>query len=138
MRRHRQSVTMIVTTKATSTTSWTTTSAPMSHPFRGRKGGGRRTRRTPPFPLFRCRVPSLGQVVADVAEDVLDLPAQEDHGDDHGDGNDSDDEGIFDHALTVVLAEEALDLHGVPLSRTHCRYMPRPRQLGHRSRPVRP
>jgi hypothetical protein len=71
-------------------------------------------RRAPRFP--RVRALRLGQVVPDVAEDVLELTAQEDHGDDHGDGDDSDDEGVLDQALTVVIAEEALDVHGTPLS----------------------
>src|SRR5207237_2453564 len=65
-----------------------------------------------PSPAF-ARL-SLGQVVPDVAEDVLDLAPQEDHGDDHGDGDDRDDEGVLDQALTVVLADEAVNTHRRP------------------------
>ena len=50
----------------------------------------------------------LGQVVADVAEDVLELAAKEDHGHDDGNGDDSDDECIFDEALTLFVTEEAI------------------------------
>src|SRR5437868_8565217 len=55
--------------------------------------------------VFRC-VRELGEVVADVAEDVLDLAAKEDHRDDHGDGNDGDDECVLDQALAFVVAQE--------------------------------
>jgi hypothetical protein len=55
-------------------------------------GGGRRGR--------------LGEVVADVAEDVLELIAKEDHCDDHGDRDDGDDECIFDETLAVLFPEE--------------------------------
>ena len=64
--------------------------------------------------LLRYGEGALGEVVADVAEDVLNLTAEEDHGDDDGNGDDSDDEGILDQALAVVLAEEALNAHGDP------------------------
>src|SRR2546430_15178585 len=54
-----------------------------------------------------CDCPrALGEVVADVAEDVLDLAAEEDHRDDHGDGDDGDDECVFDQALAFVVAQE--------------------------------
>src|SRR2546423_223185 len=48
----------------------------------------------------------LGEVVADVAEDVLELTAQEDHGDDDSDGNDSNDECVFHQSLALVVTEE--------------------------------
>jgi hypothetical protein len=51
-----------------------------------------------------ARVGSLGEVVADVAENVLDLASQEDHRDDDGDGNDCDDEGVLNEALAFVFA----------------------------------
>src|SRR5258705_2238432 len=49
----------------------------------------------------------LGQVVADVAEDVLDLTTKEDHGDDDGNRDDSDDECILDEALALFVTEES-------------------------------
>jgi hypothetical protein len=49
----------------------------------------------------------LGQVVADVAEDVLELATKEDHGDDHGDGDNGNDECIFDKPLTFFVTEES-------------------------------
>src|SRR4029077_9833224 len=114
MRCHRQSVTMIVTTKATRMRSWSASSASISGPAPLLRTKGRRSpsRRAPPFPHI-CAL-RLGEVVADVAEDVLDLTAEEDHRDDDGDGDDSDDEGILDQALAVILAEEALNAHGRP------------------------
>jgi hypothetical protein len=48
----------------------------------------------------------LGEVVADVAEDVLELTAQEDHGDDDSDGDDSNDECVLHQALAFVVTEE--------------------------------
>jgi hypothetical protein len=111
IRCERQSVTMIVTTKATRMTSWTASSAWIPHPSADERAAVA-FRRAPPFP--RIRLLRLGQVVPDVAEDVLNLPTQEDHGDDHSDGDDSDDECVLDQALTVVLAEEALNTHGHP------------------------
>jgi len=48
----------------------------------------------------------LREVVADVAEDVLDLTPKEDHGDDHGDRDDGNDERVLDQSLTAVVAEE--------------------------------
>src|ERR1700682_2243428 len=103
---------MIVSTKPTRTTSWTTSSAsiPLSPP-RGRKSGVA-LKRTPPSPRIRAR--RLGQVVPDVAEDVLDLATQEDHRDDHGNCDNGNDECVLDQALTVVVAEEALKAHGDP------------------------
>ena len=49
---------------------------------------------------------ALGEVVADVAEDVLDLAPQEDHRDDDGDGDDCDDERVLNEALSFVFADE--------------------------------
>jgi len=49
----------------------------------------------------------LGQVVADVAEDVLELATKEDHGHDDGNGDNGDDECIFDEALTLFLTKES-------------------------------
>jgi hypothetical protein len=48
----------------------------------------------------------LGEVVADVAKDVLDLAPQEDHRDDDGDGDDCDDERVLNEALSFVLTDE--------------------------------
>src|SRR2546427_3755165 len=48
----------------------------------------------------------LGEVVADVAEDVLKLTAQEDHGDDDSDRDDSDDECVLHETLAFVVTEE--------------------------------
>src|SRR5438105_5498701 len=48
----------------------------------------------------------LGEVVADVAEDVLELTAQEDHGDDDRDGDNSDDECVLHETLAFVVTEE--------------------------------
>ena len=47
---------------------------------------------------------SLGEVVADVAEDVRNLAAKEDHRDDNGNGDDGDDECVFDQTLAFVVA----------------------------------
>src|SRR2546423_3741153 len=113
MRRHCQSVTMIVTTKATRMTSGIANSVSISGAAPSRR---RKERRSPPGerrPFLISRL-DLGEVVADVAEDVLDLAPQEDHGDDHGDGDDRDDEGVLDQALTVVLADEAVNAHRRP------------------------
>jgi hypothetical protein len=61
-----------------------------------------------PGPLDRCDIQTrLRQVVADVAEDVLELTTKEDHGDDDRDGDNSDDECIFDKALTLFVTEES-------------------------------
>ena len=49
----------------------------------------------------------LGQVVADVAEDVLELTTKEDHGDDDRDGDNGNDECVFDEALTLFVTEES-------------------------------
>jgi hypothetical protein len=53
----------------------------------------------------------LREVVADVAEDVRDLIAEEDHRDDDRDGDDRDDECIFDEALAFLFADELLKIH---------------------------
>jgi hypothetical protein len=45
----------------------------------------------------------LGEVVADVAEDVLDLTAEEDHGNDDRNGDNGDDESVFDKSLAFVI-----------------------------------
>src|SRR3990167_3299335 len=47
---------------------------------------------------------ALGQIVADVAEDVLQLALQEDHGDDDRDGDDGDDECVLHQSLAFVVA----------------------------------
>jgi hypothetical protein len=49
---------------------------------------------------------ALGQVVADVAEDVLELAAKEDHGDDDRDGDDGNDECVLDEPLAFVVTNE--------------------------------
>src|SRR3990170_2505501 len=49
---------------------------------------------------------ALREVVSDVAEDVLDLPLQEDHRDDDRDGDDGDDECVFHQSLAFVVANE--------------------------------
>src|SRR5207245_4850218 len=48
----------------------------------------------------------LGEVVADVAEDVRNLAAQEDHRDDNGNGDDGDNECVLDQTLAFVVAQE--------------------------------
>jgi hypothetical protein len=48
----------------------------------------------------------LGEVVADVAEDVLQLAAEEDHGDDDRDGDNGNDECVLDQTLAFVVTEE--------------------------------
>jgi hypothetical protein len=53
----------------------------------------------------------LREVVADVAEDVLDLLAEEDHRYDDRDGDDRDDECVFHEALAVFLTDELLKIH---------------------------
>src|SRR5687767_14676780 len=80
-----------------------------------RPRAGRRSTR-----LQKCqRV--LGEVVADVAEDVLDLVAKEDHRDDDGDGDDGNDECVLDKSLAVVFADEVLEIHTwTPLSTEAC------------------
>jgi hypothetical protein len=61
-----------------------------------------------PGPLVGCDIAdALGQVVADVAEDVLELAAKEDHGHDDGNSDDGNDECIFDEALTLFVTEES-------------------------------
>src|SRR5438132_11503364 len=70
IRRQRQSVTMIVTTKATRIASWAASSASIPLPY-SRTKGRRSPSATPPSAAFALL--SLGQVVPDVAEDVLDL-----------------------------------------------------------------
>jgi hypothetical protein len=52
----------------------------------------------------------LGEVVADVAKDVLDLASQEDHRDDDGDGDDCDDERVLNEALSFVFTNECQHL----------------------------
>src|SRR5207247_10057355 len=54
------------------------------------------------FSSLRC----LGEVVADVAEDVRNLAAKEDHRDDNGDGDDGDDKCVFDQTLSFVVTQE--------------------------------
>jgi len=49
---------------------------------------------------------SLGQVVTDVAEDVLQLAAKEDHGHDHGDSDNSNDESVLNETLALFLTKE--------------------------------
>jgi hypothetical protein len=51
-------------------------------------------------------VVALGQVVANVAEDVLQLAAKEDHGHDHGNSDDGNDEGVLDKTLALFLTKE--------------------------------
>jgi len=43
---------------------------------------------------------------ADDAENVLKLTTEEDHGDDDGDGDNSNDECVLDQALAFVVTEE--------------------------------
>src|SRR5438552_7205747 len=59
---------------------------------------------------------SLGEVVPDVAEDVLELTAKEDHGDDDGNGDNGNDEGVLDESLPFVVTEECEHLLRPPLS----------------------
>src|SRR6266550_7498653 len=56
----------------------------------------------------RRPAPRLGEVVADVAEDVRELVAEEDHRDDDRDRDHRDDERVFDEALTPLVAPKAL------------------------------
>ena len=58
-----------------------------------------------PAVIFSCSL-ELGEVVADVAEDVRNLAAKEDHRDDNGDGDDGDDECVLDQTLAFVVAQE--------------------------------
>jgi hypothetical protein len=53
----------------------------------------------------------LREVVADVAEDIRDLIAKEDHRDDDRDRDDRDDECIFDEALAFLITDELLKIH---------------------------
>src|SRR5207249_11143767 len=63
----------------------------------------------------------VGEVVADVAEDVRSLAAKEDHRDDNGNGDDGDDECVFDQTLAFVVAQEC-EHYSVPLScRSRCK-----------------
>src|SRR5438045_6521555 len=95
---------MIVTTKATSTRSSSTRRlsviTPLRETDRAAFSCAARSR------VFRCSR-ALGEVVADVSKDVLDLTAQEDHRDDHGNGDDGDDECVFHEALPALVAHEA-------------------------------
>src|SRR5438309_608656 len=66
----------------------------------------------------------LGEVVADVAEDVLKLTAQENHGDDDSDRDDSDDESVLHETLAFVVTEECEHPNSpsfLPCSAGHCR-----------------
>jgi hypothetical protein len=50
--------------------------------------------------------PSLHpQSAGDVAEDVLDLVAEDDQDHDDDDGDEDQDEGVLNHTLTFVIAE---------------------------------
>src|SRR6266511_956184 len=105
MRRKRQSMYMTATRSAVSTTF----STALSRSKLAVKGAppsidDERRRYSAPLILCTCVGRSLGEVVADVAEDVLDLAPQEDHRDDDGDGDDCDDEGILNEALAFVFA----------------------------------
>jgi hypothetical protein len=57
----------------------------------------------------------LREVVADVAEDVLDLVAKEDHRDDDRDRDHRDDQCVLDQALPVVVTDELLKDHDLLL-----------------------
>jgi hypothetical protein len=76
-------------------------------------GPGGVLRRRPVVVFSNSR--GLGEVVADVAEDVRNLAAKEDHRDDNGDGDDGDDECVFDQTLAFVVAQEC-EHYSVPLS----------------------
>src|SRR5437867_8831372 len=68
-----------------------------------------RTKRSARLSPGRSPFPARGRlrkVVADVAEDVLKLTAQEDHGNDDSDGDDSNDECVFHQSLAFVVTEE--------------------------------
>src|SRR5438105_15779223 len=58
----------------------------------------------------------LGEVVPDVAEDVLELTTKEDHGDDDGNGDNGDDESVLDQSLPFVVTEECEHVVTPPLS----------------------
>jgi hypothetical protein len=53
----------------------------------------------------------LGEVVADVAEDVLDLTAEEEHCNDDRDRDNGDDESVFDQSLAFVVPKECEHLY---------------------------
>jgi hypothetical protein len=89
--------------------------------------------------LASARRRELREVVADVAEDVRDLIAEEDHRDDDRDRNDRDDECIFDETLAFLFTHELLD-HGCsfpslcPCRQTQTRTLPTlKRIIGHRT-----
>src|SRR5207247_11379699 len=69
------------------------------------------------FSSLRC----LGEVVADVAEDVRNLAAKEDHRDDNGNGDDGDDECVFDQTLAFVVAQECEHYFGPPFLSISCK-----------------
>src|SRR5205085_1697506 len=74
----------------------------------------------------------LGQVVADVAENVLQLAAEEDHGDDDRDGDNSNDECVLDQTLAFVVTEECKHRWAPPFFLARQGHRPRPprRSLG--------
>jgi len=79
-----------------------------------------RTKRAARFPgplVWLQRAVELGQVVADVAEDVLDLAAKEDHRDDDGDGDpDADDADLeAENEIPVEVEEDESSMLDVVL-----------------------
>src|SRR5882672_9323426 len=88
-------------------------------PLQDGPGGVLRRRPVVVFSSLR----SLGEVVADVAEDVRNLAAKEDHRDDNGDGDDGDDKCVLDQTLAFVVAQEC-EHYSVPLSCDLCASLP--------------
>src|SRR5436309_16123986 len=83
-------------------------------------GGVLRRRPVVVFSSLRC----LGEVVADVAEDVRNLAAKEDHRDDNGNGDDGDDECVFEQTLAFVGAQECEHYFGPPVLSSSCASLP--------------
>src|SRR5437773_5536119 len=73
-----------------------------------------------PAVIFRCSL-ELGEVVADIAEDGRNLAAKEDHRDDNGNGDDGDDECVFDQTLAFVVAQECEHYFGPPFLSISCK-----------------
>src|SRR6266705_4760436 len=103
-------------------TSSTARTASIRCPLRRRTG---RRFEAPPGRRIQQLLRCLGEVVADVAEDVRNLAAKEDHRDDNGDGDDGDDKCVLNQTLAFVVAQEC-EHYSVPLS---CRSVCKPARL---------
>src|SRR2546428_3900438 len=143
MRCQRQSVVITVrakTTRMRSATSAVVTNSPVTS---GNRHGQQLLRccpcRTSPFGV------PLGQVVTDVAEDVLDLAAKEEHGHDDRDRDDGDDESVLNETLALFLTKESQHVSGTPfrtllglLLLGHAAMMPRSTARGATGKSVLP